>query len=137
MARPRKRGKYKGKRIPWKIIRKHNRRRAPSSIEKKVYKWLEDDEITFKKEKSIGKHMHVDIFLEPKTCVELNGCHWHGCLICNKELTREQKIAQVKDARRYHAIRRLGFDVVIFWECEINSYSDRVREQLRALARRD
>lgn len=136
MPRPRKRGRNKTKRIPWKIIRKHNRRRQPSSLEKKVYDWLDDDDITFKREKSVGRHIHVDIFLEPKTCIELNGCHWHGCLICNKDLSKDQKAAQIKDARRYHTIRKLGYDIVIFWECEVNEYPLRVRDQIRALAKR-
>lgn len=135
MPRPRKRGRNKGKRIPWKIIRKHNRKRQPSSLEKKVYDWLDDDGIKFKREKAVGRHMHVDVFLEPKTCIELNGCHWHGCLICNKDLSKDQKVAQQKDARRYYLIRKLGFDIVIFWECEVNQYPERVREQLRSLAK--
>ena len=136
MPRPRKRGRYKGKRIPWKIIRKINRRREPSSLEKKVYSWLEEDDIAFKREKAIGKHMHVDIFLEPKTCIELNGCHWHGCMICNKSLSKDQKIAQVKDAKRYFRIRKLGFDVVVFWECEVEKFPDRVRKQIKALVKK-
>ena len=136
MPRPRKRGAYKGKRIPWKIIRRANRKRQPSSLEKKVYDWLQEDDIQFKREKAIGRHMHVDIFLEPKTCIELNGCHWHGCLICNKDLSKDQKIAQQKDARRYFLIRKLGFDVVIFWECEVEKFPDRVRQQLRALVKK-
>lgn len=135
MGRPRKRGNYKNRRIPWKIIRKHNRKRPASSLEKKVHAWLDEDGITYTKEKSIGKHMHVDIFFEPKTCIELAGCFWHGCPICNKEPTKEQKIAQKKDARRFYRIRKLGFDVVVFWECEVNGFPDRVREQLRSLFR--
>lgn len=135
MGRPRKRGRNKIKRIPWKIIRKHNRKRSPSSLEKKVYDWLDEDGIKFTREKPIGRHLHVDIFLEPKTCVELNGCHWHGCLICNKELSKDQKQAQIKDAHRYFAIRKMGFDIVVFWECEVNEYPGRVRAQLRTLAK--
>ncbi len=136
MGRPRRRGSNKSKRIPWKVIRKHNRMRPASSLEKKVHAWLEADEITFTAEKSIGRHLHVDVFLLPKTCIELNGCHWHGCMICNKELSKDQQAAQVKDGKRYHSIRRLGFDVVIFWECEVNDYPERVRKQLRTLAGR-
>lgn len=136
MPRPRKRGRYKFKRIPWKVIRKCNRRRPPSSLERTVYAWLEEDSIPFTREKAIGKHMHVDIFLQPKTCIELNGCHWHGCMICNKELSKEQKESQIKDARRYFRIRKLGFDVVVFWECEVEKYPQRVRNQLRTLAGR-
>lgn len=135
MPRPRRRGRLKSKRIPWKIIRKHNRKRPPSSLETKVYSWLEADKIPFDREKAIGKYMHVDIFLAPKTCVELNGCHWHGCLICNKTLSADQKIAQVKDAKRYYKIRKLGFDIVVFWECEVAKYPDRVRSTLKALAK--
>jgi G:T-mismatch repair DNA endonuclease (very short patch repair protein) len=136
MPRPRKRGRNKGKRIPWKIIRKHNRRRPASSLEKKVHLWLDEDGITYTKEKSVGRHLHVDVFLEPNICIELNGCHWHGCMICNKDLSKEQKEAHLKDAKRYFSIRRMGFDVVVFWECEVNKYSDRVRAQLRTLARK-
>lgn|SRR5208337_671586 len=136
MPRPRKRGRNKSRHIPWKVIRKHNRKRKPSSLELKVHQWLNEDQIPFKAEKSIGRHMHVDIFFAPKTCIELNGCHWHGCLVCNKELTREQQVAQKKDAKRYFAIRRLGFDIVVFWECEVNEFSERVRNQLRTLAGR-
>lgn len=135
MTRPKRAWRPNKKRVPWKAIRKHNRKRPASSLEKTVYKWLEEDEIPFTREKSIGKHMHVDIFLEPKTCIELNGCHWHGCAICNKVLTKEHKIAQNKDAKRYFRIRRLGFDVVIFWEHEIHSNSDRVKAMLKALAK--
>ena len=137
MPRPRHRGINKNRRIPWKIIRKHNRNRPASSLERKVYGWLEEDEISFTKEKSIGKKMHVDVFFAPKTCVELNGCHWHGCPICNKKLTEDQQKAQQKDARRYFRIRKLGFDVVVFWECEVHDYPQRVRNQLRALAKRE
>lgn len=137
MSRPRKRGMFKSKRrISWKIIRKHNRRRPASSLEKRVYEWLEADDIPFTKEKSIGKYMHVDVFLQPNICVELNGCHWHGCLICNKLLTKDQKLAQSKDAKRYFRIRKLGFDVVVIWECEVNSFPDRVKKQLRALVKK-
>jgi G:T-mismatch repair DNA endonuclease (very short patch repair protein) len=136
MSRPRKRGSNKTKRIPWKIIRKHNRRRPASSLERKVYEWLDKDNISYIKEKAIGRHLHVDVFLAPKTCIELNGCHWHGCMICNKEVSDEMKEAHEKDAKRYFSIRRMGYDVVVFWECEVNNYPDRVRTQLRALAGR-
>jgi G:T-mismatch repair DNA endonuclease (very short patch repair protein) len=100
-----------------------------------VYSWLDEEGIAYTKEKAIGKYMHVDIFFEPKTCIELNGCHWHGCLICNKELSKDQKIAQKKDSHRYFRIRKLGFDVVVFWECEVRDFPQRVKEQLKALYR--
>lgn len=135
MPRQHRRGNIKGRHISWKVIRKHNRRRPSSSLEKTVYEWLEEDGIAFKREKAIGRYMHVDVFFSPKTCIELNGCHWHGCTICNKTLSADQKIAQNNDAKRYYKIRKLGFDIVVFWECEVEKFPDRVRDQLRALAK--
>ena len=137
MPRPRRSWRPNKKRVPWRAIRKHNRHRQPSSLEKAVYDWLDEDDIKYVREKAIGKHMHVDIFLpDTKICVELNGCHWHGCMVCNRDLSADQKKAQGKDARRYFAIRKLGFDVVVFWECEVKEFPDRVREQLRTLAKK-
>ena len=121
------------KTIPWSAIRKHNRRRPRSGLEKTVGAWLKEDRIRFIREKSIGK-CHVDVFLAPRTIVELNGCYWHGCLICNKKLTQDQKLAQIKDARRYAYFRNRGYDVIIIWECEVNKEPDRVRAMLKALA---
>lgn len=132
--RRRKRPSHLKKRIPWKAIRKHNRKRKASSLETQIYEWLKEDSIAFKKEKTIGKCMHVDIFFEPKTCVELNGCYWHGCRICNRKLTEAQELAQAKDTRRYIKMRKLGFDVVVIWEHEVKEHSTRVRAQLKAIA---
>jgi G:T-mismatch repair DNA endonuclease (very short patch repair protein) len=131
LKRPKKR-----RRIPQSAIKKANRQRKRSNIELLVHNWLEEDKIPYKKERAIGR-CHVDVFLEPNLCIELNGCYWHGCLICNKKPTDKQKIAQIKDARRYAYFRNRGYDVVVFWECEILKYKDRVRDQLRALVRKE
>ena len=125
---------FRGKRIPMRAIRKANRERKRSALELEVYEWLREDGIQFRPEYSVGR-CHVDIFLAPRTLVELNGCHWHGCMICNPKLTDSQKIAQVKDARRYAYFRNRGFDVVVIWECEVDNEPERVRAMLRALAK--
>lgn len=135
MRRSRRYKKTRSPHIPWKAIRKHNRKRKPSSLEKTVQSWLKTDGIKFKSEKAIGNNLHVDIFLEPKTCIELNGCHWHGCIICNDELSEAQLHSHVKDARRYHIIKKLGFDIVVFWECEVERFPFRVRKKLRELGK--
>lgn len=133
MPRITRRQRNHRKRYPAAVIRKRNRRRKRSSLEKKVYQWLEEDKIPFHKEKPIGR-CHVDIFLEPRTVIELNGCYWHGCMICNRELSAKHKLVQSKDARRYGFFRNKGYDVIVFWECEVEKEPARVRKMLRLLA---
>lgn len=126
---------FRGKRVPFRAIRKHNRKRKRSSLETEVYGWLKADGIPFRKEATIGV-CHADILFEPRTVVELNGCYWHGCMVCNRVLSDTQKIAQIKDARRYAFFRNRGYDVVVIWECEVDKEPERVRDVLRALGRK-
>jgi G:T-mismatch repair DNA endonuclease (very short patch repair protein) len=114
------------------VIRRANRRRKRSSLELKVHAWLKEDGIPFKIEKAIGR-CHVDVFIEPRTIVELQGCFWHGCMICNRQLDHKQKVAQIKDARRFAFFRNRGFDVIAIWECEVDGEPERVRAVLKAL----
>jgi len=118
--------------VPWGAIRKYNRKRDPSSLEKTVYQMLEAEGIPFIREKTIGR-LHVDILLAPKTVVELQGCFWHGCLVCSRKPTRTQQVAIVKDARREYVLRKQGYDVVIIWEHDVKNHPDRVRAMLRGI----
>ncbi len=125
---------YGGKKLPMRAIRKANRKRKSSSLEKTVHAWLKDDRIEFRKEATVGR-CHVDILLPPRTLIELNGCYWHGCMVCNRPLSDSQKLAQIKDARRYAFLRNRDYDVVVIWECEVDKEPERVRAMLRALAK--
>lgn len=116
-----------------KSIRKAQKKRPRSSIEILVYSWLEEDNIKFKQESPIGR-CHVDILFPPKTVIEINGCYWHGCSSCNKQLTASHKKTKVKDARRYSFFISQGYDVHVIWEHEINDEPERVRSLLRSLA---
>ena len=130
---PRKKRKHFYKKIPKRAIRKANRRRPPSSLEKKVQDWLTEDGIYFKREFPVGQ-CHVDIFLPPETLVELNGCHWHGCTKCNEKLSHAQLTAREKDARRYAFLESEGFKLVVIWECEVEHFPRKVRRRLRELS---
>jgi hypothetical protein len=44
-----------------------------------------------------ARRCHIDIFIEPRTAIELNGCCWHGCTVCNRKLTVSQMRKQKKD----------------------------------------
>lgn len=80
-----------GKLVPYSARRRHNASRPASSLEQAVYQMLKDERIPFIAEKKISK-CHVDVFIEPNIVVELNGCHWHACMVCVKSLTPEQKV---------------------------------------------
>lgn len=128
----------KRKRLGWKpkpsrkAIKKHNSKRKRSSLEITLAEWLVDAGIQFKKEYPIGR-CHVDFLIGDRTCVEAQGCFWHGCMICNRNLTNKQKVAQIKDARRFAFFRNKGYDVITIWECEVNLEPERIKAMLRAL----
>jgi very-short-patch-repair endonuclease len=114
-------------------IRKHNRRRKPSSLETTVYGWLEEMEIEFHREYPIGR-CHADIFLPPRTVIELQGCWYHGCRSCYRDLTDEQQLAQAKDGRRFAFFRSRGLAVVEIWEHDVLHNPEMVRRILEALS---
>ena len=93
---------------------------------------LAAEKIPFTREKAIGR-MHVDICLADKVVIELQGCFWHGCLVCTKNPSTEQKAAMRKDARRIAVLRRKGYDVVLIWEHDVKSHPDRVQAMLRGI----
>lgn len=133
-ARPRP-AKKRSKLVPWRAIKKHNRTREPSSLEKAVYAMLEAEGIPFVREKAIGR-LHVDIFLAPNTVIELNGCWFHGHDVCQKTLLRRHRIAHVKDARRIQFLKSRGYEVIVFWECEVRREPERIQTALRSLGLR-
>ena len=109
-----------------------NRKRKASGFEKKIHAILAEEEIKFIKEKTVGR-CHADIFIPPDVLIELNGCYWHGCPKCFPEPTKSQRLAMEKDARRYYFFKKLGFNLQIIWECELNDNEKKVRTKLRSL----
>jgi G:T-mismatch repair DNA endonuclease (very short patch repair protein) len=119
-------------RFPKKAIRKVNRRRKASSLETAIHDMLDEEGVVYVKEKTIGR-CHADIFVAPRTVLEVEGCWWHSCPVCFPEPSKAQKAAIAKDSRRYGFFRRLGFDIIRLWECEVRNEPMRVRRMLRAL----
>jgi G:T-mismatch repair DNA endonuclease (very short patch repair protein) len=120
--------------IPRSAVRKHNRKRPKSSIEKLVAAWLEADGIPFRTEVKVGK-CHVDIVIGKKGAVELNGCYWHCCHRCYPVKTQEQKLKRFRDIHRYQFLGHRGFKLVVLWECDILNKPDETREKLRGFAK--
>ena len=123
------------RRPPARVIRKANRRRPASGLEKAVHAILQEEKIPFVTEKTIGQ-LHADIFISPRTVIELNGCYWHGHTTCNKSLSKMQLTALSSDARRYAFFKRLGFDVHVIWECEVERDPEGVQARLAEIYRR-
>lgn len=118
--------------FPVSARRKARRHREPSELEKKVYQILDDLQIPYEREKPISR-IHVDIFIEPKYAIELNGCYWHGCESCNRELDPKQQQKHIEDGRRYNFLRKQGYDVIVIWEHEVEENPERVIGMLQTI----
>lgn len=83
-----------------------------------------------------------DISFGPeKVAIFINGCFWHRCPRCklplpgsNKAFWKE-KFARNKRRDRLNAkrLQRLGWRVLVFWECEIEKDPKRLAGMVRAL----
>src|SRR3954470_7913249 len=73
------------------------------------------------------------VFPRARLCVELDGCFWHGCEVCNSEGPRANrsywgpKIARNKerDREQTRALEGAGWHVIRFWGHEM---ADRVAD---------
>ena len=64
---------------------------------------------------------------ETKTVFQYNGCHWHGCprcypngsdkIIASNDQTREDRYKAT--LKRTRAPRRVGYNVIEAWACEV------------------
>ena len=122
----------RGGQVSAAAIRKTRAKRPPSGLELKVYAMLAAEGISFTKEKAISQ-CTVDIYIAPRTVIELQGCYYHGCQSCPKTLIADQKKWQILDGRRHHVLRSLGYDVVLIWEHEVDKEPERVQRMLKAL----
>ena len=120
--------------ITKKSIRRANKTRKRSSLELLVYSWLNEENISFRKEKVIGR-CHVDIFIEPDKAIEISGCYWHKNICCYPEKTKENLEVRMKDLKRFAFFRSKGYEVHIFTECDIKNRPEYVKEQLRFLSK--
>jgi G:T-mismatch repair DNA endonuclease (very short patch repair protein) len=120
--------------IPRSAVRKHNRKRFKSSIEKLVAAWLEADGIPFRTEVKAGR-CHIDIVIGKLGAVELNGCYWHACHKCYPLKTREQQMKRHRDLHRMLFLgHKRGYKFLVLWECEILNTPDEARQRLRDYA---
>jgi DNA mismatch endonuclease (patch repair protein) len=79
------------------------------------------------------------VFPARRKVINISGCFWHmhGCGRCRMPATRRRywsdKLARNKsrDRRTRRALGRLGWKVLVVWECQTRSM-DRLARRLRA-----
>jgi len=74
-----------------------------------------------------------------KTVIFVHGCFWHQHKNCNKsslpETNREKWKEKLegnveRDKRNYKELKKLGWKVIVIWECEIKNKFDKVQKKL-------
>lgn len=120
----------------WNMSRIHGK---DTSIEVKVRKCLFSHGYQYRKndKRLPGK---PDIVLPKyKTVIFIHGCFWHrhpGCKNATMPKTRvefwQEKFDRNVENDKLHKdqLEALGWDVIIIWECEINSQFDHVISQI-------
>lgn len=97
--------------------------KVDTSIEIKIQKFLSLLHIEYITHKYISEITHAyqcDIFIpSKKIIIECDGCYWHGCLICNKNINEIQKEQIKKDKLRTKELQEKGFKVLRLREHEI------------------
>lgn len=66
-------------------------------------------------------------FSRKKVAIFVNGCFWHRCPYCNLPLPKENTgywenkffKNQERDIKKRDQLISLGWEVIVFWECEI------------------
>ena len=78
-----------------------------------------------------------------RTVIFVNGCFWHqhkGCKEASRPKTRRKFWADKldgnvrRDQRNYRALRKLGWRVVMVWECELERKPGRVLARVGRIA---
>ncbi|MBN9304821.1 MULTISPECIES: very short patch repair endonuclease [unclassified Devosia] len=76
-----------------------------------------------------------------RTAIFVNGCFWHRHEGCSKAYTPSSRTefwttkfdaTVARDAKKSAELRRLGWNVLTVWECELQKSPDSVIRQIRA-----
>lgn len=115
--------RLKKKRSPLARLRARLLKSRTSKIEKAVFRLLKP--LGFKPNVRVGRYV-VDAFhKEKKLIVEVDGDYWHGnpAVYSDDDVIKPLKITvgqkHKMDARRVNALRRMGFNVISFWEKDL------------------
>ena len=110
-----------------KIRRSNQKYNFTSFPERMIQSLLSINGIEYQKHKpfKIGKTYHqVDIFIEPNTVIEVEGCYFHWCKECmrNKNATHKNIIKTInRDIQIGLELPKQGIKLIRIWEHEIKN----------------
>lgn len=78
-------------------------------------------------------------FTKYKLVVFIHGCFWHRCPKCNLALPKSntefwnEKFStnRERDEMKIRKLRELGWEVIVFWECEVRENPNEVVESIK------
>lgn len=107
-----------------------------SKIELYVKKLITEEKLPFKhcgNGEFIINGLNPDfIHKDKKTAVEIYGCHWHGCRICQK--WKHGNRLYKKSMERISRIRNSGYKCFVIWEHDIRKNLEKVISKLKKAA---
>lgn len=105
-----------------------------TSIELLFEAALRNNGLDFTPQKVLLGLTQVDFFLEPNIAIFIDGCYWHGCIICfnHKKFTRLIKRRWYADKYITTKLASSGYVVLRFWEHEIRN-QERLTEILQSI----
>lgn len=79
----------------------------------------------------------TDIFINPRMCLEVDGCYFHACPDCfrGKKLNEIQLKNLKNDSKVNHELNELGYHVIRVWEHNVKSDSDKIAKNIVNLAK--
>ncbi len=93
----------------------------PSGLERQIKGLLDALGVEYIQQYQIDA-VCVDFYLPVRHLViEVQGCYWHGCEQCHHSHPEKQKA----DRRREYFIRRLGYNLYILWEHDMNDVNSK------------
>lgn len=94
-----------------------------TKIELKIQNFLRILHVEFMAHYYVSEITHAyqcDILIPfTKTIIECDGCYWHGCPICNKNLNGFQEEQIKEDRARTNELLEKGYNVIRLWEHDI------------------
>lgn len=114
------------------VARSHNKNKS-TSIEIMAQESLAQRGIPFITNIQIGNIANADIvLLDKKVALFMDGCYWHECKQCGHSTAIGGKV-QERDIRQTKQLIEQGWQVLRFWEHDINQNHDIVAEALRKI----
>jgi very-short-patch-repair endonuclease len=106
----------------------------PNKLEARGYAILKELGLKYNSQYILGKRFVVDAYVPRyNLVVQFDGDYWHG----NREVFPVLRPSQLKqclvDQRQDEMAKKLGLNVIRFWETDIHKHSDDVKNRLKTL----